>query len=237
MVLLPVKYRGGFFELNPSKIVALGLNYREHIKESISIKSSGGKHDIPEEPVVFSKTPNAIIGEGEPIVLPSISRHYGFSEPRIDYEAEFALIIGKKCKNINESDVSDVILGFTCMNDVSHRDIQNSDLSGWFRGKSFDTFAPIGPCLVLYGDIGNYSDLEIKARLNGKIVQSANTGSMIFSIPQIVCFVSRNFTLYPGDIISTGTPQGVGPLHENDIIEIEIENIGVLRNKVVNESC
>lgn len=235
MIGLPVLHQIEPYTVNPTKIIALGLNYRDHIAESESVDVSGFTQEIPEEPVLFPKTPNVLVGPDEPIVIPAFLQEYRFENCRIDYEAELAFIIKKTCKDVPRSNALDVILGFTCMNDVSQRNIQKSDKSGWFRGKSLDTFGPIGPRLVLTKDIKDPQNLDITARLNGSIVQKSNTRHMIFSLEEIVTFVSKNFTLYPGDIILTGTPSGVGPLHDGDVIEIEIENIGTLSNPVRNE--
>ncbi len=233
MLSLPIKFSDQKYAVKPSKIIALGLNYHDHIKESVSQNATGGNREIPTEPVLFNKTPNVLIGHEQDILFPEIVNRYNFEQPRIDYEAELAIIIGKRCKDIDKSVAMDYVLGYTCMNDVSQRNIQISDKSGWFRGKSFDTFGPIGPCLVLKKDIHNPQNLSISARLNGKIVQNSNTNEMIFKIPEIIAFISRNFTLEEGDIIITGTPAGVGPLSPGDTIEVEIENIGVLRNSVM----
>ena len=223
------------YVVNPSKIIALGLNYREHIKESISMKIRGLNDEIPEEPVLFSKTPNVLIGPGEPIVIPGFLKDYNFENPRIDYEAELAIIINKKCRNVAKENANNYIYGYTCMNDVSQRNIQNNDKSGWFRGKSFDTFGPIGPEIVKLEDIKDPQNLKIETRLNGKTVQSGNTRDMIFYIPEIISYVSKQFTLFEGDIIMTGTPSGVGPIHHGDVVEVEIEGIGILSNPVVEE--
>ena len=138
-------------------------------------------------------------------------------------------------KDLPAEEVFNHILGFTCFNDVSQRNLQRSDKSGWFRGKSLDTFGPIGPVVVAPDQIGDVQALDITCRLNGQVVQQGNTAQMIFKIPEIVSFVSRNFTLEPGDILSTGTPSGVGPLQDGDVVEVEIENIGVLQNPVQQE--
>jgi len=234
MVELQIKNSAEKLEINPSKIIALGLNYLDHIKESVSQKTTNDTN-IPEEPVLFNKTPNVLIGNDEDIVIPKFLERYSFANPRVDYEAELAIIIGKMAKNISESEVSDYILGYTCMNDVSQRNLQTGDQSGWFRGKSLDTFGPIGPSIIRPEDIGDPHNLDIRCRLNGEIVQSSNTSQMIFKIPEIVSFVSSNFTLQKGDIIMTGTPAGVGPISNGDVVEIEIENIGVLKNRVIEE--
>jgi 2-keto-4-pentenoate hydratase/2-oxohepta-3-ene-1,7-dioic acid hydratase in catechol pathway len=146
-----------------------------------------------------------------------------------------AIIIGSGGKNISEENAYEHIFGFTCFNDVSQRNFQKHDKSGWYRGKSLDTFGPIGPVIVLMKDIGNPQELNIKTRLNGKVVQDSNTRHMLFSIRQIIAFISKQFTLEAGDIIVTGTPSGVGPIAAGDVVEVEIENIGVLKNPVVAE--
>ncbi len=234
-IILPVKNSEATYLVSPSKIIALGLNYRDHIAESHSVRVKGFDPVEPDEPVLFPKMSSSLIGPGETIVLPALVHDYRFEEPRTDYEAELAFVIGRDCKNVPKSSALDVVFGFFCLNDVSQRNIQTGDKSGWFRGKSFDTFCPVGPQIVRTGEIENPQDLDIVCRLNGKIVQRSNTRHMIFSIDEIVAFVSRNFTLYEGDIITTGTPSGVGPLHEGDVVEVEIEGIGVLENHCVEE--
>jgi len=234
-VTLPIKNSKEFYEVNPSKIIALGLNYHAHIQESLSIKVKGLNPEVPKEPILFSKTPNVLIGPGEPIVLPAFIKEYAFEGLRTDYEAELALIINQRCKNVPADQAYDYIYGFTCLNDVSQRNLQNSEKAGWFRGKSLDTFGPVGPCVVLTQDIGDAQQLDIKCRLNGKVVQESNTSQMIFKLPEIIAFVSKNFTLQKGDIITTGTPAGVGAIKEGDMVEIEIENIGILKNPVREE--
>ena len=222
--------------VKPGKIVCLGLNYLEHIKESQSVNVQNFTDEIPEEPVLFPKTPNVIVGPNDPIVLPAFVQEYAFTDPRTDYEGELALIIKDRCKDLAEAEVMEHILGFTCFNDVSQRNLQRGDKSGWYRGKSLDTFGPIGPVIVPPEAIGDVQNLDIQTRLNGKIVQQSNTRHMIFSVPQLVAFISKNFTLEPGDVISTGTPSGVGPLADGDVVEVEIEGIGVLRNPVLAEA-
>ena len=154
-------------DLNPSKIIALGLNYQEHIAESHSVLVQWRTHEPPNEPVLFPKTPNVLIGSGESIIIPGFISEYDFSDKRTDYEAELAIIIKDKCKNVKKENVMGHILGFTCFNDVSQRNIQTGDRSGWFRGKSFDTFGPIGPQIVLTEDIGDPQNLRIQGRING----------------------------------------------------------------------
>jgi 2-keto-4-pentenoate hydratase/2-oxohepta-3-ene-1,7-dioic acid hydratase in catechol pathway len=226
---------GGEYTVNPSKIVALGLNYLEHIKESQSVDVQNFTDAIPTEPVLFPKTPNVLIGPGETIILPAFVLAYGFSTCRTDHEAELAIIIKDRVKNLKAADAMEHILGFTCFNDISQRNLQKSDKSGWYRGKSLDTFGPIGPVIVSLENIGDPQNLEIICRLNGKVTQHSNTRQMIFKIPEILAFVSKNFTLEPGDIIITGTPSGVSPLHDGDVVEVEIENIGTLSNPVKAE--
>lgn len=235
MIPLPVKDRSKIYELNPSKIIALGLNYRDHIRESREVKVRGFDSDIPSEPILFTKTPNVLIASGDPIVIPRFLKEYHFDTIRVDYEAELAFVIKNHCKNVSEEAVFNYILGYTCMNDVSQRNLQSSDRSGWFRGKSLDTFGPVGPVLVLQEDIGDPQNLSIVCRLNGKIVQQSNTRHMIFGIPSILSFISRNFTLESGDLVLTGTPSGVGPLKNGDVVEVDIERIGVLKNPVIEE--
>lgn len=233
-IRLPVK-NGGEYEVKPSKIVALGLNYLEHIKESQSVDGKNFTDEIPTEPILFPKTPNVLIGPGESIVLPAFIEEYGFSTCRTDHEAELAIIIKDRVKDLSPESAMDHIFGFTCFNDISQRNLQKGDKSGWYRGKSLDTFGPIGPVIVPPDAIGDPQNLDIQCRVNGKVVQYSNTRHMIFNIPEIIAFVSKNFTLEPGDIIITGTPSGVGPLKDGDVVEVEIENIGTLSNPVKAE--
>ena len=236
MIELPVYNTEYSYRLSPSKIIALGLNYFEHIKESSSVLASGGKAEKPVEPVVFPKAPSSLIAPGESIIIPSFLKDYEFGDrARTDYEAELAFIIGKDCRNVSEDDAMDCIFGFTCLNDVSQRNLQHGDKSGWFRGKSLDTFCPVGPVIVKTADLPDPQNLKIECRLNGKVVQSADTSQMIFSIRQIVSKLSSWFSLKEGDLISTGTPSGVGPLKDGDTVEVIIEGIGTLRNSVIEE--
>jgi 2-keto-4-pentenoate hydratase/2-oxohepta-3-ene-1,7-dioic acid hydratase in catechol pathway len=227
--------QGGEITIKPGKIICLGLNYLEHIKESQSVNVQNFTDEIPTEPVLFPKTQNVIIGPDEPIILPNFLKEYNFADQRTDYEGELAIIIKDRCKNVPKQEALDHILGFSCFNDVSQRNLQRGDKSGWFRGKSLDTFGPIGPLLVTPDEIGDVQNLAIETRLNGRVVQQANTSQMIFKIPGIIAFISKNFTLEAGDIISTGTPSGVGPLQDGDLVEVEIENIGILPNPVQAE--
>lgn len=198
----------------PSKIVAIGLNYKEHAKEF-------GK-EVPDEPLIFLKPPSAVIAHEEEIVVPEFTK-------RVDYEGELAIVIGKKCKNVSEEEATKYILGYSCFNDVTERVIQKKD-GQYSRAKGFDTFAPYGPWIETEVET---KALSIATFKNGKIVQDSNTKDQIFPPTFLVSFISRYMTLLPGDIIPTGTPSGVGPIKAGDVIEIVIENIGKLRNKVV----
>ena len=235
MTELPVKGQGEAYLLNPSKIIALGLNYQDHASEDIMQKIAGSQKTAPAEPILFAMTPNVLIGPGEEIVIPAFLDDYNFDDLRIDYEGELALVIKDRCRNLDPEAVYDHILGFTCFNDVTCRNIQNSDVSGWFRGKSFDTFGPVGPEIVPLSEVGDPDSLDIRTRVNGEIVQESNTSHMIFSVKELVAYISRQFTLEAGDFITTGTPSGVGKLNPGDIVEIEIERIGSLVNGVRKE--
>lgn len=206
----------------PSKIIGIGLNYLDHVMES--------KGNAPESPVIFAKFPNSIIGHGDKIEWDSNLTK------KVDFEAELAVIIGKKARNLNEDDVREYVFGYTCANDVSARNLQFDDKQ-WVRGKTLDTFCPIGPWVVTADEIPDPNKLDIKCRLNNEIMQDSNTEMMLFKIPELVGFLTRNFTLVPGDIILTGTPHGVGTFREpsiymkdGDQIEVEIEKIGRLLN-------
>jgi len=233
MIRLPLAGTDGFIEIAPSKIVAVGLNYRAHVTESkvFDLKQL----EVPSEPVLFAKTPNVLVGPGEPIVIPAFLEEYRFPEPRTDHEAELAIIISKRCKNVTEAEALDFVLGYTCFNDVSQRNVQKLDASGWFRGKSFDTFGPIGPVVVPASAIRDPQKLAISARVNGVVKQSSSTGEMIFTVASLIAFISKNLTLEAGDLIATGTPSGVSPIEAGDTVEIEIEGIGILSNPVVAE--
>jgi 2-keto-4-pentenoate hydratase/2-oxohepta-3-ene-1,7-dioic acid hydratase in catechol pathway len=235
MIQLPIAGRKEKYTVSPSKILCLGLNYSEHVAEHNKMQSGGTKIDLPEEPILFSKTPNVLIGPDVPIVIPAFLKEYGFATPRVDHEAELAILIKDTCKDVSKADAYDHIFGFTCMNDVSQRNIQHGDESGWFRGKSLDTFGPIGPVVVPVDEMKDPQSLEIVCRVNGTERQHANTSAMIFQIPEIIAFISKHFTLVQGDIIMTGTPSGVSPITHGDTVEVEIEQIGILKNPVVEE--
>lgn len=212
----------------PSKIVAVGLNYVEHVDESVDFDTKLAT--IPNEPVLFVKTPNTLVGSGDNIELP----WYGDRRQlRTDLEAELAVVIGKTARNVSEDDALEHVAGFTCFNDVSQREIQMADVSGWTRGKCMDTFGPIGPRVVSMDSIGSFDNLRISARINGETVQDASTADMIFGIPTLIAYISRYMTLEPGDIIATGTPSGVSPIAAGDEVEIEIEGIGILTNTAI----
>ena len=207
-------------------VVCIGLNYRRHAAEA------GMK--LPERPLIFLKTTTALCGPGDRIVLP------GIAPDNVDYEGELAVVIGKQAKNVPEEKALDYVFGYTAANDVSARDCQLQLDGQWARGKSFDTFAPIGPAVVS-GIDGNR--LGIETKLNGTVMQKSTTGDLIFSIEKLVSFVSRNMTLLPGTVILTGTPEGVGYsrnppvwLREGDLVEITIEQIGTLSNRVAREA-
>lgn len=202
----------------PSKVVAVGLNYRDHAAEL--------GFPVPDEPIIFLKPATAVIGPDSEIVYPAMSN-------RVDYEAELAVVIKDKINGIRPEDAAEHILGYTCANDVTARDLQKKD-GQWTRAKSFDTFCPIGPWIETEIDA---RDLLIEAYLNGQRKQSSRTSNFIFGVCHLVSFVSRVMTLWPGDIIITGTPSGIGPLHPGDEIEVRIEGIGSLKNRVKNEKA
>lgn len=233
MIQLPLAGSDKKVTINPSKIIAVGLNYMEHVKEANNFRKE--PLETPVEPILFAKTVNVLIGPGEPIVLPAHIKEYNFNNPRVDPEAELAIIIGKKARHVPVEKAYDYVLGYTCFNDVSQRNIQKHDISGWFRGKSFDTFGPIGPVIVTHNDIGDPQNLNITCRINGTQNQGSNTSCMIFSVPVLISFISKQFTLEEGDIIATGTPSGISPIVPGDMVEVEIDKIGILKNPVVAE--
>ena len=200
--------------IKPSKIVCVGLNYKDHAQEL--------NMDIPEEPILFLKPSSAVIGHLDDIIYPN-------SSIQLDYEAEIGIVISKDAKNVKMSNADEYIGGYVSFNDVTARDLQKKD-GQWTRAKSFDTFAPIGPCIETELDPLNQ---KISLRLNNKIKQDSNTKNMIFNVYELVEFISNIMTLYPGDVIATGTPPGVGPMKVGDIVDVEVEEIGVLRNFVI----
>jgi 2-keto-4-pentenoate hydratase/2-oxohepta-3-ene-1,7-dioic acid hydratase in catechol pathway len=202
--------------VEPSKIILIGLNYHAHVKHSRSAV------EIPQNPIIFLKPPSSLLGPGGEIIYPD-------DVNRVDYEAELGFVIGKEGHNIPEGKADEYIFGCTCVNDVTAREIQKQD-GQWTRAKGFDTFCPVGPHVVRGVDV---SDLGVEAYLNGERKQYGRTSDLIFSIPHLVEFISSVMTLLPGDIISTGTPQGIDPMQQGDTIEVRIENIGSLVNRVV----
>lgn len=208
----------------PGKIVCVGLNYRDHAAES--------KMPVPEKPVLFSKFATSVIGPGEPVVIPPTSE-------QVDYEAELAVVIGRRAKNVKAPEAYNHVLGYTAFNDVSARDFQFAD-GQWQRGKSCDTFAPMGQTIVTTDEIPDPQKLSIKLLLNGQTMQDSNTNQLIFGVPQLIEFITESITLEPGDVIATGTPPGVGfarkpPvfLRPGDVMEVQIEGIGGLGNPIV----
>jgi 2-keto-4-pentenoate hydratase/2-oxohepta-3-ene-1,7-dioic acid hydratase in catechol pathway len=200
----------------PTKVIAVGLNYRDHAREF--------NLEVPDEPLVFMKPASALLAHGEPIVAPTMSQ-------RVDFEAELGVVLGRTCRKVTREQAREYILGFICVNDVTARDLQSKD-GQWTRAKSFDTFCPVGPFLVTEV---NPADLAVQSYLNGELRQSSRTRELIFSVEELVSFISQIMTLFPGDIISTGTPSGVGPMKPGDTIEIRVEQVGRLVNTVVGE--
>jgi 2-keto-4-pentenoate hydratase/2-oxohepta-3-ene-1,7-dioic acid hydratase in catechol pathway len=198
---------------NPSKVVAIGLNYRDHAKEF--------NMPIPDYPILFLKPPTSVIENGDDIIFPPQTQE-------LHYEGELGIVVSAQARNVPASEADRYIAGYTCANDVTARDLQRMD-GQWTRAKSFDTFCPLGPRIVKDVDPG---DLRIVTRVNGQVRQQSTTANMIFNVYELVSFVSGVMTLLPGDVIITGTPPGVGPIVPGDTVEIEIEDIGTLKNKV-----
>ena len=245
-VRLPILGSGEFYDVRPSKIVAVGLNYRDHVAESPSIlaaKARGGAAtgvpdaaEAPTAPVLFPKTPNVLLGPGEPVVIPTTwLKAGGLAAPRTDYEAELAVVLGKRLRRASPKEALEAVLGYSCFNDISQRDLQNGDRSGWWRGKSLDGFGPIGPVLAPAALVGDPQALAIECRLNSRVVQRSSTAAMIFTVAEVLSYISWSVTLEPGDIVATGTPSGVGPLKAGDLVEVEIEKIGVLATPVAED--
>jgi 2-keto-4-pentenoate hydratase/2-oxohepta-3-ene-1,7-dioic acid hydratase in catechol pathway len=199
--------------INPTKIIAIGLNYLDHAKEL--------KMDIPDQPLIFMKPATTVIGSEDAIILPPQTKE-------LNYEGELAVVIKEKVKNVSKDAAQRFIAGYTCANDVTARDLQRID-GQWTRSKSFDTFCPLGPRIV--SDI-DPKQLSIITRVNGVVRQGSNTSNMIFDVFELVSFISEIMTLLPGDVIITGTPPGVGLLEAGDVVEVEIEGIGILKNTV-----
>jgi len=211
--------------VKPGKMLAIGRNYLDHAAE--------GGSAPPSAPLIFMKLPNSLTAHESPIVLPTITE-------QVDYEAELGVVIGKRAKRVNESDALAHVFGYTLVNDVSARDLQFGD-GQWIRGKGLDTFAPLGPYITTRDEIADVQSLRIEGRLNGQTMQSSNTSFMIFKVAYLVSYISQGITLEPGDVIATGTPEGVGIfrkppvlLKPGDTFEVEIEGLGILRNQVVS---
>ena len=201
--------------VRPSKIVCIGRNYRDHAAEL--------GNEVPEEPLLFLKAPSALLAPGDSIVLPAISQ-------RVDYEGELGIVIGRKCSQLSEdADVAPYIRGYVCVNDVTARDLQKSD-GQWSRGKGFDTFCPVGPWVT--SEVDPAAGLEVSTAVNGKQVQHGTTRDLIFNVATLIRYISRMMTLYPGDLIPTGTPAGVGSMKAGDTVEVSVTGCGVLQNRV-----
>lgn len=210
--------------VNPSKILAIGRNYTDHALE--------GGAEPPKAPMIFNKLPSSLSAHEAPIVLPTIT-------DKVDYEAELAVVIGRRAKRVSETEALDHVFGYTLMNDVTAREIQRGD-GQWTRGKGLDTFAPLGPFIATRDEIPDVHDLNIQGLLNGEVMQTSNTSRMIFSIPFLVSYISQGITLEPGDVISSGTPEGVGAFRKppvwltaGDVFEVKVDLLGTLRNPVV----
>lgn len=218
--------------LVPVDILCIGLNYRRHAEE--------GNNPIPEHPVLFMKSVGAVQNPGDPILLPT-----RLASQQVDYECELAVVIGRACKNVSRAEALDYVLGYTCANDVSARDWQKHGGGGqWCRGKTFDTFAPLGPCLVTADEIPDPNQLRIRTILNGRVMQDWTTSDMIFDVPALIEFLSGSTRLLPGTVILTGTPHGVGVartppvfLQDGDTVTVDIEKIGQLTNPVQREAA
>jgi len=198
----------------PTKLVCVGRNYADHAAER--------DEDVPDRPLLFLKTPNTVATHGSTVTIPA-------NKEQIEYEAELGVVVGEQCRNVDETDAHDVIAGYTPVNDLSNRDDQSRE-QNWVRGKAFDGAAPIGPVIATPEHLND--DAHIESRVNGETKQSATIDQMIFSIPELIAEITAYMTLEPGDVIVTGTPEGVGPLEDGDEVEIEIEGVGTLRHSV-----
>ena len=201
---------------SPSKIVCVGRNYAEHAKEL--------GNEVPQEPLIFLKPPSSLIASGDAIVYPKLSQ-------RVDFEGELGVVIGKRARNVSRDEASGYILGFTCVNDVTARDLQKKD-GQWTRGKGFDTFCAVGPCMIRREE-ADFKSFRVQTIVNGETKQDAPVTEMLFDVDDIIAYVSAFMTLEPGDLIATGTPPGVGPLQPGATVQIAIEGIGVLENTVI----
>jgi len=205
---------------SPTKIVCVGRNYAEHAKEL--------GNAAPSEPIIFLKPPSSLIASGDAIVYPQASQ-------RLDYEGELGVVIGKRCRNVKAADASNYILGYTCVNEVTARDLQKKD-GQWTRGKGFDTFCPVGPS-ILPRDEADFESFRVRTLVDGQIKQDGSVKDMLFSVNDIIAFITSFMTLEPGDLIATGTPPGVGPVQAGSKIQVDIPGIGVLENTVVAEAA
>ena len=208
---------------SPSKIVCVGRNYAEHAKEL--------GNEVPKEPLIFLKPPSSMIAAGDAIVYPALSQ-------RVDFEGELGVVIGKRARNISAADADGYVLGYTCVNDVTARDLQRKD-GQWTRGKGFDTFCAVGPCLLLKEGVllkDDFAAMRVRTLVDGQVKQDGSVAEMLFSVNDIIAFISAFMTLEPGDLIATGTPPGVGPLEPGSRVQVEISQIGVLENHVVREN-
>lgn len=200
---------------DPTKIVCVGRNYAKHADER--------GNEVPDRPLLFLKGPNAVAGHGDEIPLPK-------GKEKIDYEAELAVVIGEQCRNVSEEDALDYVKGYTCFNDISNRDDQDRE-KNWIRGKAFDNSAPMGPVLASPDALPDNADISL--RVNGEVKQDSSLEHLIFSIPELIAEITTLLTLEPGDVIATGTPEGVGPLSDGDVVEVEVEGVGTLKHSVV----
>ncbi|WP_276271962.1 fumarylacetoacetate hydrolase family protein [Haloarcula litorea] len=198
----------------PTKIVCIGRNYAEHAEEM--------DEELPDRPMLFLKAPNAVASHGKRLTLPA-------GKERIDFEAELGVVIGEQCRNVSESGAMDVVAGYTCVNDISNRDDQNVE-QNWVRGKAFDNACPIGPLVATPEHVPD--DAHIESRVNGEVRQSSSIEHLIFSVEELIAEITEYMTLEPGDVIATGTPEGVGPLEDGDEVEIEVEGVGTLKHSV-----
>jgi 2-keto-4-pentenoate hydratase/2-oxohepta-3-ene-1,7-dioic acid hydratase in catechol pathway len=204
--------------VQPSKIVCVGRNYREHAAEL--------GHDVPLEPLIFLKPPSSLLAPGQTIIRPRISA-------RVDHEGELGVVIGKKCRSLQPTeDIRPYILGYTCVNDVTARDLQNKD-GQWTRAKGFDTFCPVGP--IITDEVDPWTGVQVETKVNGELRQEGNTRDFIFALDVAIRYISQVMTLFPGDLIATGTPKGVGPLRTGDVVGVKVSGIGTLQNPVADE--
>jgi 2-keto-4-pentenoate hydratase/2-oxohepta-3-ene-1,7-dioic acid hydratase in catechol pathway len=204
---------------SPTKIVCVGRNYLEHAREL--------GNEAPAEPLIFMKPPSSLIAHGDEVMYPPLSK-------RVDYEGELGVIIGRRARNVRAADASDYILGYTCVNDVTARDLQKKD-GQWTRGKGFDTFCAAGPCMVPRDEV-RLDDMRVRTFVNGELKQDGYARDMIFGVDAIIAFVTEFMTLEPGDLLATGTPPGVGPMEPGSVVAVEVSGIGRLENRVTREA-